>query len=710
MGTRARRVSPTAPQPAAFDAGERSASVAAMANRLGAETSPYLLQHADNPVDWYAWGEEAFARARERDRPILLSIGYSSCHWCHVMAHESFENPEIAALMNELFINIKVDREERPDIDSIYMQAVQALTGRGGWPMTVFLTPGGEPFFGGTYFPPEDRMGMRGLPYVLHAVASAYTDRRDEVTRTTGQLRAAMQPPSLPAPGEVSSAQLDTAATRLVEQMDMRHGGFGAAPKFPHPAALDFLLRRFRATGDPRLLDAATVTLDRMARGGIHDQVGGGFHRYSVDGTWSVPHFEKMLYDNAQLAPVYLHAHLLTGEPAWRAVVEDTLDYITRELRLPGGGFASSHDADSPGGEGSYFVWTPATLREALGDDDGALAARVFGVGDAGNFEHGTTVPSIPHPLDQVATALGIPRDGLDERVRGIRERLFAARGRRAAPARDDKVLTSWNALAVAALAEAGAALQRPDYVNAARDGADFLLAELRPEGRLLRTWKDGAAKITGFLEDVAFLAGALVTVYEATGEARYLAMATDLAREALARYGDDAGVLHDTAADADPLIVRPRTVDDNPIPAGQSVLADTLLRLSAFGADPTFRGAAMAIITPLASVVERSPLAVATLAGAMDRALASSREVAIVGDVADSHTLELVRTVHRRWLPDTVLAWGATDGVALLADRPRVGEMATAYVCANFACQAPVTDAAALDALLATPASAPAP
>ncbi len=483
-------------------------------NRLGDETSPYLLQHAGNPVDWYPWGDEPFDRARSEDRPVLLSVGYSACHWCHVMAHESFEDATIAALMNQLFVNIKVDREERPDIDSIYMQAVIAISGHGGWPMTVFLTPDREPFFGGTYFPPADRHGMRGFPYVLNAAAAVYRDRRSEVTEAATQLRRALAVPVL-LPGSVDAADLDAAAAQLVAQTDQRNGGFGAAPKFPHPAALDLLLRRHVATSDRRALDAALLTLDRMSRGGIHDQVGGGFHRYAVDATWSVPHFEKMLYDNAQLARVYLHAHQLTGEERWRRVVEDTLDHALRELRLPGGGFASSQDADSPGGEGSFFVWTPGQLREALGADGGGLAARFFGVTETGNFEGGTTVLSQPFPTDRVARDLGVETAALQDRVDSIRARLLAARSRRHAPGRDDKVLTSWNALMISALAEAGAALGRTDYLDAATRCADFVLSELRPDGVLLRTWKDGRAKITGFLDDAAFLADALITLYE---------------------------------------------------------------------------------------------------------------------------------------------------------------------------------------------------
>ncbi len=676
-----------------------------MSNRLAGETSPYLLQHADNPVDWYPWGEEAFTRARAEDRPVLLSVGYSACHWCHVMAHESFENPQVAAQMNELFVNIKVDREERPDVDSIYMQAVIAISGQGGWPMTVFLTPAGEPYFGGTYFPPVDRHGLRGFPYVLDAAASVYRERRDEVAQAADQLRRSLQPLPLAA-GSVSSANLNDAAVSLLGQVDHRHGGFGAAPKFPHPAAIDFLLRRHRATGDRRLLDAALSTLDHMARGGIHDQVGGGFHRYSVDATWSIPHFEKMLYDNAQLAPVYLHAYQLTGDQRWRRVVEDILDHALRELSLASGGFASSQDADSPGGEGSFFVWTPAQLTEVLGDDDGTLAARVFGVSDAGNFEHRTTVLAMPFPLAQVARSLDVGEDALQARVDGIRERLLAARHLRAAPGRDDKVLTSWNALMMGALAEAGAALARPDYLDAARRCADFLIHDLRPDGVLLRTWKDGRAKITGFLEDSAFLADSLITLFEACGDGAYLDTARDLSEDALRRFGD-GDILYDTASDAEPLLVRPRTIDDNPIPAGQSVLASALLRIAAISGDPGTRECAEAIMGPVAGAVTRSPLALSSMACAIDRAQAPSREVAISGSRDDPRTLELVATVHSRWLPDTVLAWGGAD-IALLEDRPLVGGRPAAYVCENFACQRPVTDPAELGALLETPGRAP--
>jgi uncharacterized protein YyaL (SSP411 family) len=672
-----------------------------MANRLAAESSPYLLQHAGNPVDWWPWGEEAFAEARRLDRPVLLSVGYSACHWCHVMAHECFENDGIAALMNELFVNIKVDREERPDVDTIYMQAVQAMTGTGGWPMTVFLTPQGVPYFGGTYFPPEDRGGMRGFPTVLRAAADAYHTRKDAVAQAGEQLRQALTPPRLRGGEEPTGAQLDRAARTLVEQTDRRNGGFGGAPKFPHSAAVDLLLRRYRATGDASLLDAALLTLDRMARGGIHDHVGGGFHRYSVDAQWSVPHFEKMLYDNAQLAPVYLHAHQLTGDQRWRRVCEDVLDYVAREMVLPDGGFASTQDADSEGEEGRFFVWTPAQLRDALGEDDAALAARVFGVTEAGNFEHGTTVLSLPYPLAQAAESMGVAADELDARLASIRTRLHAVREQRVHPGRNDKVVTSWNALMLAAFAEAGAALDRADYVDVARRCATFLAAHVSREGLPLRTWKDGAARIPGFLEDHAFLCDALLTLYQATGDARWFTDAERLARAMLERFWDPVGGFYDTAIDAEPLLVRPKSLDDNAVPAGQSIAAHALLRLHAFTGDDRWHHTAMAVVQPLAEAVARSPLALGNLAWALDLATTPIREVAVAGEPTQDDTTTLVRTVTHRFEPALVLAWGTPDGIPLMADRTAVDGRAAAYVCRNFACERPVTTPQELTALL---------
>jgi uncharacterized protein YyaL (SSP411 family) len=662
-----------------------------MPNRLAGETSPYLLQHRDNPVDWWPWCDEAFEEARRLDRPVLLSVGYSACHWCHVMAHESFENPEIAALQNELFVNIKVDREERPDVDGIYMQAVVALTGQGGWPMTVFLTPRGVPFFGGTYFPPDDRMQMRGFPSILRAVAQAYREQREAVDQTGQQLRQALTPPRLPE-GELSAAPLEEACRKLVQETDQRYGGFGGAPKFPHPAAIDLLLRRYRATGDASYWHAAEVTLDRMARGGVYDQVGGGFHRYAVDGQWAVPHFEKMLYDNAQLAPVYLHAWQLKGEERWRRTATEILDYALREMRLPGGGFASSQDADSGGVEGSFFVWTPEQLREVLGEEDGSLAARIFGVVPGGNFEHGTTVLSLPFPLEQVAISLDLEVDAMRTRVDEIRARLYAAREQRVHPGRDDKVVTAWNGLMLRALAEVGGALDRSDYVDAARDLAGFLLRELVRDGVVQRTWKDGEAKITGFLDDVASLADGLLTLYEVTGEPRWYGEAQRLCEGMVERFHEPTAGFYDTAIDGDPLLVRPRTLDDNAVPAGRSTAALALLRLSLFSGEARWRDVAERTVAPLANAVGKHAVGLGNLAWALDHALADTREVAIAGDTGAEDTRAMVRTVLGAWNPWRVLAWGDADGVPLLDGRPPVGGRATAYVCRGFVCDAPTT------------------
>ena len=673
-----------------------------MANRLSSESSPYLLQHAENPVDWYPWGDAAFERARSEDRPVLLSIGYSACHWCHVMAHESFENPAIALLMNELFVSIKVDREERPDVDSVYMSAAQAMGVQGGWPLTVFMTPAGLPFYGGTYFPPEDRQGLRAFPAVLQAAAAAYHAQRDEIAEMGEKVRDAVAPRELPAPGEPTAALLDEAVRKLAGETDRAHGGFGAAPKFPHPQALDLMLRRSHVTGDAAVRDAAVLTLEAMARGGIHDQVGGGFHRYSVDARWAVPHFEKMLYDNALLAPVYLHAHQVSGRDDMLEVCTRTLDYMTRELRISVGAFAASQDADSPGGEGAFFVWTPAQLRDVLGPDDGAIAARVFGVVDGGNFEHGTTVLSMPYPLTQVARSMSLDEQVLNARLEDIRARLLTARASRAAPERDGKVITAWNALAIRAFAEAGAALERPDYVAVAATCADFVLEHLVRGGVVQRIWNGGQGRITGFLDDTANLGDALLTLYEATGLPRYFIAALGLCERIVAQHRDPDGNYFDTAGDSEPLIIRPRTIDDNPVSAGQSVAAARFCRMHAFTGNERWYTRAMEIIAPLATVVARAPLAVAGLAAAMELAVGPMREVAIAGDPGDDRTRALLEVAQRRFDPLTVIAWGAAGDVPLLDGRNLVGGVPSAYVCRGFVCEAPVTEVSELREALA--------
>jgi uncharacterized protein YyaL (SSP411 family) len=675
-----------------------------MANRLATASSPYLRQHADNPVDWYPWGEEALRVARETDRPILLSAGYSACHWCHVMAHESFENPRIAALMNELFVNVKVDREERPDVDAVYMQAVQAITGQGGWPMTVFLTPDGAPFFGGTYFPPERRGGMPGFPTVLRAAHDAYRRRRDDVERAAAEITRMLTPVPLTEGEELAPDTVARAVARLVEQSDVRHGGFGDAPKFPHPAALELLLRRGFLGSEAAAGGAARGALDGMLRGGICDQLGGGFHRYSVDAGWAVPHFEKMLYDSAQLAVVYLHAHQLTGDPEYRRAVEATLDYLAREMRLPGGGFASSQDADSQGVEGRYFVWTPEQVRAALGsEDDATLACRVFGVSEAGNFDEGRSVLSLARSPAELAEELGTGGAEVARLLQGLRRRLLSSRQRRVAPGRDDKVVAAWNGLALRAFAEAGSALARGDYVEIGQNCADFLLGELVVEGRLRRSWRDGAVGAGAFLEDVAFLGDGLLAVYEATGEPLYFERGVGLAEDVLARFRDPDAGYFDTAADAEPLLVRPRGLEDNPLPAGQSMAAQLFVRLAGLTGEPRWRDRALEIVRPLAPAVARVPLALGSLGCALDQLMAPSREVAVAGPRDDAATRALLREVWRRRNPYRVLAWGAAASVPLLAARPQVDGRPTAYVCEGFVCRSPTTDpeelAAQLDA-----------
>jgi hypothetical protein len=539
---------------------------------------------------------------------------------------------------------------------------------------------------------------------VLQAAAAAYHAQREEIGAMGERVREAVAPRRLPAAGEPTVTLLDEAATKLAGEIDRAHGGFGAAPKFPHPQALDLMLRRSRVSGDAVVREAALLSLDAMARGGIHDQVGGGFHRYSVDARWAVPHFEKMLYDNALLAPVYLHAYQVSGRDDLLEVCTRTLDYMARELRLPGGGFAASQDADSPGGEGAFFVWTPPQLRETLGADDGALAARVFGVVDGGNFEHGTTVLSMPYPLAQVARSMSLDEPALHDRLEDIRTRLRTARASRAAPERDGKVITAWNALALNAFAEAGAALERPDYVAVARSSADFVLDHLVRDGVVYRVWNGGDARIIGFLDDAANLGDALLTLYEATGEPRYFTAALALCERIVARHRDADGNYFDTADDSEPLIVRPRTIDDNPVSAGQSVAATLFCRMHAFTGEERWHARAMEIIAPLATVVARAPLAVAGLAAAMELVVGPMREVAIAGDPGDARTLALVDIAQRRFDPLTVLAWGPSGDVPLLDGRTPVDGVPAAYVCRGFVCRAPVTAVAALEGELALP------
>jgi uncharacterized protein len=664
-----------------------------MSNRLAQETSPYLLQHRDNPVDWYPWGDEALARARDEDRPILLSVGYSACHWCHVMERESFEDPETAAYMNEHFVNVKVDREERPDVDAIYMEAVQAMSGHGGWPMTVFLDPEGVPFYGGTYFPPDESRGMPSFRLVMEAVVDAFERKRDQIreraVETRGQLAAIGLVEPSPEPPE--AAQLEEAVERLLGAADRERGGFGGAPKFPPASALELLLARGER-------EVAERTLDAMLAGGIYDQLGGGFARYAVDAGWLVPHFEKMLYDNALLARAYLHGWQALGHERYRRVCEETLDWMLREMRGPEGGFYSALDADSEGEEGRFYVWTPAQIRDVLGEGAEAVIEH-YGVTERGNFE-GANVLHLPGGASgrlSRGIAEKVAPPGLDE----ARRALYEARAKRVWPGLDDKRLTSWNALAIAALAEAGAVLCRDDYLAAARECAEFVLDSLTDDdGRLLRTYKDGDARLNAYLEDHAFLLEALLTLYEATFEPRWFERARALADTIVERFGDaERGGFFSTSSDHEQLIVRRKEIGDHPIPSGNSAAALGMLRLAALSGERERERQAEGVFALFASAATRHPESFAHLLRALDFHLSPTKEVALVGDDAG----ELATIVRAGFRPHLVLAGGppGSEEPPLLGDRSPVEGRPTAYVCERFACQAPVTDPRALTALL---------
>jgi uncharacterized protein len=674
-----------------------------MANRLATETSPYLQQHRDNPVDWYPWGEEALERARAEDLPILLSIGYSACHWCHVMEHESFEDEETARLMNESFVNVKVDREERPDIDSLYMAAVQQMTGHGGWPMTMFLTPAGVPFYGGTYFPPAPRHGLPSFRQVLAGVSQAYRERRQQVDESAEGMLAALRESSLdrPQPSTLETELLDAAAARLGVRFDPVHGGFGGAPKFPQPMIVEFMLRNWRRTGDVEALRMATATLLAMARGGIYDQVGGGFHRYSVDAEWLAPHFEKMLYDNALLARAYLHGYQATGDEHLRRVVEEILAYVTREMSSPDGGFYSAQDADSEGEEGRFYVWSAAEVDEVLGPEDGPIFRRYYDITDGGNWE-GRNIPRVVEDLESVASETGIEVEALRGVIERGRAALYARRSVRVWPGLDDKVLTSWNAMMIHSFAEAGRVLRNQEYVDTAMNAASFVLRELRREGKLLRTWRRGTAKIDAFLEDHALLCGATLALYEATFDPRWVREATLLADAMLERFWDEeAGVFFDTAIDSEPLVIRPRDYFDNATPSGNSAAASALLRLAALLGEARYENVAVRVMEGQAELIAQMPQGFGELLCAVDFYLAPPREVAIVGDRSEARTRALLDVVQSIYRPDLVLALrntsgstdDATEEIPLLRGRELVDGHPAAYVCRRFTCARPVTE-----------------
>ncbi len=697
-------------------------------NRLINETSPYLLQHAHNPVDWYAWGEAALQRAKQEDKPILLSVGYSACHWCHVMERESFENEDIAALMNQHFVSIKVDREERPDIDNIYMQAVQAMTQQGGWPMTVFLTPDGRPFYGGTYFPPRDRQygreTMPGFPRILLTIADYYEHHRAEVEEQAAQLANYLkQLGSTPLrnkgginpAGTMPLETLSNASRELAAEFDPVNGGFGNAPKFPNTMSLEFLLRihQHRLRGEigtkatkPEL-EIVEISSQHMANGGIYDQLGGGFHRYSVDAEWLVPHFEKMLYDNALLSRLYLHTSLVTGNPFYERIVAETLDYVVREMLSPEGGFYSTQDADSEGEEGKFFLWTPAEIEAALLPDDAQLFMLYYDVTPQGNFE-GKNILHVEQDAQTIADKAQVSLENLQASLQLSRERLFKVREKRVRPGRDEKILTSWNGLMLRSFAEAARYLDRPDYLQVAINNAEFLLRELYRNGRLLRTYKDGHAHLNGYLEDYTFLADGLLALYEASFNPRWFIEARRLMDEAIKLFADEQnGGFFDTGSDHEALISRPKDIMDNATPAGNSVAADVLLRLAAFTGEEDYRRRADDYLRPIADITVQHPQSFGHLLGALDFAISQSKEIAIIGDATQPDTRALLDVINDRYLPNSVLACSVPDNleaiqsIPLLADRHQKDGKATAYVCQNFSCLAPVNTTEGLERLL---------
>ena len=707
-------------------------------NRLINETSPYLLQHAHNPVDWYAWGDEAFERARTEDKPVLVSIGYSACHWCHVMEHESFEDESTAEIMNEHFVNIKVDMEERPDVDQIYMSFVQLTTGRGGWPMNVFLTPDKLPFFGGTYFPPVSRYNMPGWPQILMSIAEAYRDRRDELLHSANDILGEMRRVGLSemAPTGLSLDLLDTAFASFVRTFDATNGGFGGAPKFPPSMSLEFLLRYYKRTGNDNALEMVRKTAEKMANGGIYDQLGGGFHRYAVDSIWLVPHFEKMLYDNAQLIRIYLHLYQITksaarnpvasttpsGLPArgprsapgsdreaefYRRVAVETLEYVRREMLDARGGFYSSQDADSEGIEGKFFVWKAGEIEEILGDEEGKIFNAYFDVTAQGNFE-GENILNIKNPVASHYPVSETPppllrHEGSRFPGSDTRAKLFDEREKRIKPFRDEKVLTAWNGLMLAAFAEAAAVLGDSDYLEIAKKNADFVLDELQVGGRLLRTWKDGKAKLNGYIEDYANFADGLIGLYQVSGEVKYLAETKRLADLMITEFwDDDNGGFFFTSNDHEELIVRTKDFYDNATPSGNSVAADVLLKLSKFLGDDKYERFAVTVLRLAASQLQRYPQGFGRALSALEFHLASTKEIVVIGSKGN----EMQRSILGAYLPDAVVVLStdpALDSaiVPLLKDRGMIDAKATTFVCENFVCQRPVTTVAELEGLL---------
>ncbi|HUF26065.1 MAG TPA: thioredoxin domain-containing protein [Gemmatimonadaceae bacterium] len=668
-----------------------------MPNRLAGESSPYLLQHADNPVDWYPWGADALDRARGERKPILLSIGYAACHWCHVMEHESFEDEETARLMNERFVNIKVDREERPDLDAIYMQAVQAMTGQGGWPMTVFLTPEGVPFYGGTYYPPEDRHGLPSFRRVLRSIADVWTSRQDDVARTADRMRElyAVSTEPVRGSGALSPELLDRAARGLAQQYDHGHGGFGGAPKFPQAMALDFLLRHAHRTGSEPALEMVTHTFRTMARGGVYDQVGGGFHRYAVDAVWLVPHFEKMLYDNALLGRLAVHLHQATGDAEARRVAEETIQWVAREMTAPSGGFHSTLDADSEGHEGKFYLWDEEEVRQLLGDD-APLVIAYWGISPDGNFE-GRNILHVPSGVGVAAARTGTTDQEVLAAVDRARAVLYDRRARRVWPARDDKILAAWNGLMLRTVAEAARAFGDDDYRHLALRNGEFLARELVYDGRVLRMPPHGGRRPAGFLEDQAAVALAFLALYELTFDRSWFGRARQIADAMIEWFwSEETGAFFDTASDHEALVTRPREVTDNAVPSGTSLAVELLLRLAELHHDEDLRRRAVWVLETLAEPMARYPVAFGHLLGAADMEVRGAIELALIGDPATGDFGALERAAATTYVPSLVVAGGmpgATNGIGLLEHRTMHDGRATAYVCRRYQCDAPTTE-----------------
>jgi uncharacterized protein len=679
-----------------------------MPNRLIHETSPYLLQHANNPVDWFAWGEEALTKAQKENKPVFLSIGYAACHWCHVMAHESFEDRETAQLLNQSFVSIKVDREERPDLDSIYMTAITAITGSGGWPMSVFLTPDGRPFFGGTYFPPTRRYGMPSFKEVLISVAQTWKEKRAEIDQMAEELTAHLHKAA--NRGGLSKQPLDNsilkkAASGILNSYDWKDGGWGQAPKFPQPMVIEFLLRQ-ASRGEKIALQTATHALRAMNRGGMKDEIDGGFHRYSTDATWLVPHFEKMLYDNAQLASVYLHGFQLTGDPSFRQTCVETLNFIQRELSHPSGGFYSSLDADSEGKEGKYYLWKYEEIRDNLGNEpDFELFRKAYGLKNEGNFE-GNII--LQRSIDDAALAqeMGLPVERVLQHIEEIKDKLLFARQARIRPATDDKVLVSWNALALLAFADAGRSLQREDYLETARKNATFLLEHLIQEGRLLRSWRDGRAHHNAFLEDYAVLILALLSLYESDADIHWFATAETLCQEMVEYFSDGENGFYDTHAGDNQLVIRPKDVQDNATPSGNSLAALALLQISAYTDRGDWRDRAEKMLSGILEPAARYPTAFGFWLQAVDFAVGPIRQIALLYPKDNPKTAALVDNLWNAYHPRTVAAiapYPPPQGSPnLLFDRPLLENEPTVYICKQFVCSRPVNTAADFKRLLA--------